>query len=115
MKFQAIGSPDIDNPRMQFKENLNVLVILDASGSMGKDIGGQTQMAAAKKAILQFVEELPKEANVGLRVYGHKGTGSSTDKAMSCSSSDLLYPLKPYEKALSNITRSSEARRLDAD
>lgn len=97
MKFQAIGSPDIDNPRMQFKENLNVLVILDASGSMGKDIGGQTQMAAAQKAILHFVDGLPKEANVGLRIYGHKGTGRSSDKAMSCSSSDLIYPLGPYK------------------
>ena len=98
LKFQSIGSPDIDNPRMQFKENMNVLVILDGSGSMGKNIGGQTQMEAAKKAIVQFVGDLPKEANVGLRVYGHKGTGSSADKAMSCSSSDLLYPLQPYEK-----------------
>ncbi|MCG7344228.1 VWA domain-containing protein [Sporosarcina sp. ACRSL] len=98
LKFQSIGSPDIENPRMQFKENLNVLVILDGSGSMGKNIGGQTQMEAAKKAIVQFVGNLPEEANVGLRVYGHKGTGSSADKAMSCSSSDLLYPLQPYEK-----------------
>lgn len=98
IKFQAIGNPDIDNPRMQFKENLNVLVLLDGSGSMGKDIGGQTQMVAAKKAIVQFVENLPEEANVGLRVYGHKGSGSSADKSMSCSSSDLFYPLKPYEK-----------------
>ncbi|WOV88249.1 VWA domain-containing protein [Sporosarcina oncorhynchi] len=98
LKFQSIGSPDIDNPRMQFKENMNVLVILDGSGSMGQNIGGQTQMEAAKKAIVQFVENLPKEANVGLRVYGHKGTGSKADKAMSCSSSDLLYELKPYEK-----------------
>ena len=99
MKFQAIGSPDIDNPRMQFKENLNVLVLLDASGSMGKNIGGQTQMDAAKKAMYILWKELPEEANVGLRVYGHKGTGSSADKAMSCSSSDLIYPLSPYEKA----------------
>lgn len=99
LKFQSIGSPDIENPRMQFKENMNVLVILDGSGSMGKNIGGQTQMEAAKKAIVQFVENLPKEANVGLRVYGHKGTGSSADKAMSCSSSDLLYQLQPYEKS----------------
>ncbi|WP_252502253.1 VWA domain-containing protein [Sporosarcina sp. Marseille-Q4943] len=98
IKFQALGNPDIENPRMQFKENLNVLVLLDGSGSMGKNIGGQTQMEAAKKAIVQFVGNLPKEANVGLRVYGHKGTGSSTDKAMSCSSSDLLYPIQPYEK-----------------
>lgn len=98
LKFHSIGSPDIDNPRMQFKENMNVLVILDASGSMGQYVGGQTQMEAAKKAIVQFVEGLPKEANVGLRVYGHEGTGSSADKAMSCASSDLLYPFKPYEK-----------------
>ncbi len=98
LKFQSIGSPDIDNPRMQFKENMNVLVILDGSGSMGKNIGSQTQMEAAKKAIVQFVGNLPKEANVGLRVYGHKGTGSSADKEMSCSSSDLLYPLQSYEK-----------------
>lgn len=99
LKFHAIGSPDIDNPRMQFKENMNVLVILDASGSMGKYVGGQTQMEAAKKAIVGFLESLPKEANVGLRVYGHEGTGSSADKAMSCSSSDLLYPLQAYDKA----------------
>lgn len=99
LKFQGIGEPDIGNPRMEFKENLNVLVILDASGSMGKYVGGQTQMEAAKKAIFQFLESLPKDANVGLRVYGHKGTGSSADKAMSCSSSDLIYPLQPYDKA----------------
>ncbi|MBB4824821.1 Ca-activated chloride channel family protein [Sporosarcina luteola] len=99
LKFQGIGNPNIGNPRMQFKEALNVLVILDSSGSMGKDIGGQTQMAAAKKAIVQFVEELPQEANVGLRVYGHKGTGSAADKGMSCSSSDLLFPLQSYDKS----------------
>lgn len=99
LKFSSIGSPDVEDPRMQFKDNLNVLVILDGSGSMAKDIGGQTQMAAAKKAIVQFVGSLPKETNVGLRVYGHKGTGSSADKEMSCSSSDLLYPFQPYDKA----------------
>ncbi|MEK3889378.1 vWA domain-containing protein [Bacillus sp. FSL K6-3431] len=99
MKFQSIGSPDIDNPRMQFKENLNVLVLLDASGSMRVDLGGQTQMGAAKMAITNFVKGLPKEANVGLRVYGHKGTGSDSDKALSCSSSDLVYPLAPYDQS----------------
>ena len=99
LKFQAIGSPDIENPRMQFKENLNVLVLLDASGSMRNNSGGKTQMDAAKEAITDFVEGLPAEANVGLRIYGHKGSGSSKDKAMSCSSSDLIYPLSPFEKA----------------
>ncbi|GIN20666.1 MAG TPA: VWA domain-containing protein [Bacillus bacterium] len=99
MRFQAIGNPNIDDPRMQFKENLNVLVLLDASGSMGKDLGGETQMAAAKKAITNFVEGLPAEANVGLRIYGHEGTGSDSDKARSCASSDLIYPIGKYDKA----------------
>ncbi len=99
MRFQAIGNPDIEDPRMQFKENLNVLVLLDASGSMRKDLGGETQMGAAKKAITNFVEGLPAEANVGLRIYGHKGTGSDADKARSCASSDLIYPIGKYNKA----------------
>jgi Ca-activated chloride channel homolog len=99
LKFQSIGSPDIENPRYQFKENLNVMVILDASGSMGNKEGNQTRMNAAKKAITEFVKGLPKEANVGLRVYGHKGTGSNADKALSCSSSELIYPLSSYDSA----------------
>ena len=97
LKFQSIGSPDIEEPRYQFKENLNVMVILDASGSMANLEGSQTRMNAAKKAITAFVKGLPKEANVGLRIYGHKGTGSNADKALSCSSSELIYPLSSYD------------------
>ena len=99
MKFQAIGSPDVEDPRMQFKENLNVMVILDASGSMGKSVGSQTQMDAAKSAITNFVQGLPENANVGLRVYGHKGTGDKSDKALSCSSSELIYPISKFDSA----------------
>ncbi|MBS4206295.1 vWA domain-containing protein [Lederbergia citrea] len=99
LKFQSIGSPDIDDPRKQFKENLNVLVLLDASGSMRADLGGQTQMDAAKKAITNFMKGLPKDANVGLRIYGHKGTGSNSDKDLSCSGSELVYPLAPYNQS----------------
>ena len=97
MKFQSIGNPDIEDPRMQFKENLNVMVILDASGSMGKEVNGQSQMEAAKSAITNFVKGLPKNANVGLRVYGQKGSGSKGDKALSCKSSELIYPISEFE------------------
>lgn len=97
LKFQSIGSPDIDDPRMQFKENLNVMVILDASGSMGKEMNGQTQMEAAKSAITNFVKGLPENANVGLRIYGQEGTGDQADKAKSCSSSELIYPISQYK------------------
>lgn len=96
MKFEAIGSPDIADSRYQFKENLNVVVILDASGSMANLEGSQTRMESAKIAILEFVKGLPEEANVGLRIYGHKGTGNNADKALSCSSSELVYPIAKY-------------------
>jgi Ca-activated chloride channel homolog len=106
LKFQMIGDPEIEDPRKQFKENLNVLVILDASGSMGKKIGSQTQMEAAQAAIKKFVTGLPKEANVGLRIYGQDGTGNLADKSLSCSSSELLYPISPFDSATFNESLS---------
>jgi Ca-activated chloride channel family protein len=106
LKFQTIGNPEIEDPRKQFKENLNVMVILDASGSMGKKIGSQTQMEAAQAAIKKFVNGLPKEANVGLRIYGQEGTGNKADKALSCSSSELLYPISPFDAATFNESLS---------
>lgn len=109
LKFQAIGDPEIEDPRYQFKENLNVMVILDASGSMANYEGNVTRMDAAKQAITEFVKGLPQEANVGLRIYGHLGTGKNEDQAMSCSSSELVYPLSPYnasnfDQSLSKVT-----------
>lgn len=96
MKFQSIGNPEMEDPRYQFKENLNVMVILDASGSMANMEGNQTRMDAAKTAIKAFVKGLPEDANVGLRIYGQEGTGKNTDKALSCSSSELIYPVSQY-------------------
>ncbi|WP_368976779.1 VWA domain-containing protein [Caldifermentibacillus hisashii] len=33
-----------------------------------------------------------------MRVYGHKGTGSDLDKPLSCSSSELVYPISNYNE-----------------
>ncbi|WP_035298865.1 vWA domain-containing protein [Brevibacillus thermoruber] len=97
IKLASFGSPEIDDPRYQFKEQYNVEIILDASGSMAAQIGGKTKMEAAKEAIQAFAETLPKEAHVALRVYGHKGSGKDADKALSCGSSELVYGLQPYD------------------
>ncbi|WP_050613831.1 vWA domain-containing protein [Bacillus testis] len=108
LRFQSIGDPSISNPRYQFKENLNVEILLDASGSMAQNAGGSNKMAAAKDAIRSFVQELPKEARVGIRVYGNKGSNAESDKELSCSSTELAYPLSAYDQtsfelALGNI------------
>lgn len=98
LSFAAYGDPKLEDQRFHFKEQFNVEILLDASGSMAESINGTTKMELAKKSIQQFVKQLPKEAKVGLRVYGHKGSGSDADKQLSCSKSDLVYGLKAYEE-----------------
>ncbi|GAA0497239.1 VWA domain-containing protein [Salinibacillus aidingensis] len=97
LKFQSLGNPDIEDSRYQFKEQLNVVVLLDASGSMAQRVDGKTKMNAAKDAISKFLSELPEETNVALRVYGHEGTGSDADKKMSCSSTEKIYGFDSYD------------------
>jgi Ca-activated chloride channel homolog len=97
LKFQSFGNPEVEDTRYQFKENLNVEVILDASGSMAQDANGKTKMEAAKEEISSFVENLPEGTKVGLRVYGHKGSNADADKELSCSSSEILYPIEAFD------------------
>ncbi|MFI8713838.1 VWA domain-containing protein [Brevibacillus brevis] len=98
LKMASFGNPDIDDPRFKFKESYNVEIILDASGSMAAKSNGKTRMDAAKEAIQAFAESLPEQANVALRVYGHKGSGKESDKTLSCGSSELVYGMQTYNK-----------------
>ncbi|MFT3761399.1 MAG: VWA domain-containing protein [Pseudoxanthomonas sp.] len=72
----------------------NVLLMLDASGSMAARIGGQTKMQAAQDALSRFAATLPAAANVALRVYGHTGNNKESGKVESCAGSALLYPFQ---------------------
>jgi Ca-activated chloride channel homolog len=99
LKFQSFGNPEIEDSRYQFKENLNVEIILDASGSMAQNAGNNTKMESAKEEILNFVKELPEGTKVGMRVYGHKGSNADSDKELSCKSSEIVYPINTYDTA----------------
>lgn len=78
--------------------NTNIAILLDASGSMAQEIGGKTKMEFAKEAINEFVAKMPEEANIMLRVYGHKGSNDDRDKDLSCGATEVFYPLKPYNE-----------------
>jgi Ca-activated chloride channel homolog len=97
-EFGSFGDPDLPDSRFHFKEKYNVEVLLDGSGSMGAYIGNKTMMQIAKEAINNFMKQVPEEANVSLRVYGHKGTGSNSDKKLSCSTIEQIYGYAPYEE-----------------
>ncbi|MFI9225260.1 VWA domain-containing protein [Peribacillus frigoritolerans] len=77
----------------------NISILLDASGSMAQMIGDKTKMDLAKEAINKFVASMPEGSNVSLRIYGHKGSNDDSDKELSCSSTEMVYDLKPYNKS----------------
>lgn len=80
----------------EVKENINIAIILDASGSMKNVQDGKTLMDIAKESIRDFASNLPEHAQISLTIYGHKGTGSNQDKQLSCSSIEEIYPLDAY-------------------
>lgn len=71
----------------------NILFIIDSSGSMGLKIGNTTKMDLAKEAIKNFLNNTKDNVNVGIMVYGNKGSNSESDKAISCSSADTIAPI----------------------
>lgn len=79
-------------------KQLNVAILLDASGSMAGQVSGGVKMDLAKEAIQDFASNLPEGANVSLRVYGHKGSNSQEDKKVSCKSNEVVYPLDTYQE-----------------
>ncbi|MBN2910618.1 VWA domain-containing protein [Polycladomyces sp. WAk] len=87
----SIKTPGVLNKKV------NIEILLDSSGSMAEQIDGRTKMDLAKEAINQFVASMPQGANVSLRVYGHKGSNQNKDKAISCNSSEVVYPLGAYD------------------
>lgn len=91
----------------EMKEHINVAIILDASGSMKQAKGGKTLMEMAKDSISEFSSGLPENAKVSLTVYGHKGTGSDSDKELSCGSIEEIYPLSTYNASPFNSAMNS--------
>ncbi|MEI8232163.1 MAG: VWA domain-containing protein [bacterium] len=67
----------------------NVLIILDASGSM--QTGGR--MDIAKQAIKNYIARASSNTNIGLMIYGFKGSNSTADKPVSCASAEVLSPI----------------------
>ena len=71
-------------------ELTNVLIVLDASGSMAGKMGGQPKMQLAQRVVKDLVDNMPAEMNVGLIVYGSKSPKEKRD----CKDIDVLAPVR---------------------
>jgi len=72
---------------------VNIELILDASESMRYKIEGEAKIDIAKETLIDFIIQLPDEANVGLRVYG-------ADPIKACQDTELLVPIQPKDQDL---------------
>jgi hypothetical protein len=73
------------DPATDAVSNINIVVILDSSGSMAERIDSQAKIDVAKKAVSEFLTKIPQGVNTGLIVYGQKGSNSVADRSLSCS------------------------------
>jgi len=62
------------------------MLVLDASGSMMGQIGGESKIASAQRVFAEVVPTFPKETPLGLVVYGHRAK-------KKCDDIELLHPL----------------------
>ncbi|MFQ5850562.1 MAG: VWA domain-containing protein [Candidatus Binatia bacterium] len=69
-----------------------VLFILDVSGSMRGKLDGGTKMDAAKRTFGKLLDSLPKNLQVGVEVYGHRGD-------RDCSAIEVMVPPQPLDGA----------------
>lgn len=83
---------------------VNVEILLDVSGSMADQApDGRRKIDVAREVLREFTATLPGTANVGLRVYGHLGSGSDADRARSCAASELVVPLQPLDAGFGDV------------
>ena len=68
-----------------------VLLILDASGSMWGQIGGKAKIAIAKEVMSDLIQQLPSDLQVALMVYGHRHKDD-------CEGVEVMFPFEPLDR-----------------
>ncbi len=56
-----------------------LLLILDASGSMWGQIGGENKIVIARRVVGDLIDDLPEGQQIGLIAYGHRREGDCDD------------------------------------
>lgn len=75
-----------------------IMLVMDASGSMGDELpDGQTRMDAAKASLHDVIGSIPDDTEVGLRVYGAtEGASEANDRV--CGDTQLVHPVGPLDR-----------------
>jgi Ca-activated chloride channel family protein len=74
-------------------ERTNVMIVLDASGSMAGRMNGQVKMDLARGVVRDLVDNMPSDMKVGLVVYGARSPREKND----CNDIELVRPVQPVQ------------------
>lgn len=91
-----LGCPGVDDLTVAVRDEQpsNTLLMLDSSGSMrGAAGGGKRKITAAKESLERFAVGTPDSTELGLLVYGHRGSNKQGPDSSSCRSPEILAPL----------------------
>jgi Ca-activated chloride channel family protein len=73
-------------------DRINIMFILDASGSMRDEMDGKEKFQIVKDVVESIARKLPEESLVGLRVYGHRKSALDDNADLD---SELVIPVGP--------------------
>ncbi|MCA1180829.1 VWA domain-containing protein [Bacillus licheniformis] len=97
----SLGSPAFAAEKKQevtvAEDAPNVAIMLDASGSMAKKIGGVSKYELAKNEVFSFGSKL-ENANVLMRVFGSEGNNKNSGKVQSCNAIRGVYGFQTYDE-----------------
>jgi len=78
--------------RAQSAPSKDLLLILDASGSMWGQTDGENKIVIARRLLKDLAERLPEDSEAGLIAYGHRREGD-------CGDIETITPIGPLDKA----------------
>ncbi|MDD3647102.1 MAG: VWA domain-containing protein [Candidatus Dojkabacteria bacterium] len=88
-----------------------ILLVLDASGSMGGKVDGVYKINAAKKALIDFLEVIPEKVELALWIYGEKGGAQS---GAGCTDTSLAVDFTTDKNKLKNRINSIKVKEVIA-
>lgn len=104
----AVPGASVAAPATADGEEGQLLVIMDVSGSMERrDASGTTLIQGARDAVRGFVDDIPVETEVGLRLYGSDYAGDA--KGPGCRDTRLAVPIAPASESAGDITAAIDA------
>lgn len=76
-----------------------LLLVFDASGSMRATDGGERRrIDLAREALRGLLDDVPVNAEIGLRAYGHRLDENEVEAAVGCTDTELLVPVDRVDR-----------------